>query len=94
MNASHFVLLANVAATLFMVGLIWMVQVVHYPLLDDVGEQNYVRYQQRHQSNITYVVGGALGDTHKPEPISPSLTPSDFDAVYLWDVFSFFGKTI
>ena len=37
---------------------------------------------------------GALGDTHKPEPISPSLTPSDFDAVYLWDVFSFFGKTI
>ena len=122
MNASHFVLLANVAATLFMVGLIWMVQVVHYPLLDGVGEQNYVRYQQRHQSNITYVVGGALGDTHKPamqwehlewehlgmgalgmgalgdthkpEPISPSLTPSDFDAVYLWDVFSFFGKTI
>jgi hypothetical protein len=25
-------LLANVAATLFMVGMIWFVQVVHYPL--------------------------------------------------------------
>ena len=60
MNASHFVLLANVAATLFMVGLIWMVQVVHYPLFDDVGDQNYVRYQQRHQSNITYVVGPVM----------------------------------
>ena len=60
MNASHFVLLANVAATLFMVGLIWMVQVVHYPLFDDVGDQNYVRYQQRHQSSITYVVGPVM----------------------------------
>ena len=60
MNASLFVLLANVAATLFMVGLIWMVQIVHYPLFDEVGEQNYVRYQQRHQSNITYVVGPVM----------------------------------
>ena len=60
MNASLFVLLTNVVATLFLVGLIWMVQVVHYPLFDDVGDQNYVRYQQRHQSSITYVVGPVM----------------------------------
>ena len=30
----------------------------------------------------------ALGDTHKPEPISPNLTPSDFDAVYRWPFFT------
>jgi len=57
MNWPLSILLANVFATLFMVGLIWMVQVVHYPLFDDVGQQNYVSYQQRHQTNITYVVG-------------------------------------
>ncbi len=56
MNSSHLVLLTNLVATLFMVGLIWMVQIVHYPLFDDVGEQNYLSYQQRHQSNITYIV--------------------------------------
>jgi hypothetical protein len=57
MNWSLTILLANVVSTLFLVGLIWMVQVVHYPLFDDVGEQNYVSYQQRHQTNITYIVG-------------------------------------
>ena len=34
-----------------------MVQIVHYPLFDDVGEQNYASYQQRHQTNITFIVG-------------------------------------
>ena len=49
----------------------------------------------RFEVRVGSAIGGiALGETHKPEPISPSLTPSDFDAVYLWDVFSFFGKTI
>ena len=57
MNGSLSILLANVVSTLFLVGLIWMVQVVHYPLFDDVGEQDYVSYQKRHQSNITWIVG-------------------------------------
>lgn len=60
MNLSLPLLLANMVATLFLVGLIWMVQIVHYPLFDDVGDQNYVRYHQRHQVNITYIVGPAM----------------------------------
>lgn len=60
MNWPLHILLANVATTFFMVGLIWMVQVVHYPLFDDVGEQNYTGYQQRHQANITYIVGPVM----------------------------------
>ena len=43
-----------------MVGLIWMVQIVHYPLFNDVGQENYVQYQQRHQSNITYIVAPVM----------------------------------
>ncbi len=57
MNWSLTILLSNVVSTLFLVGLIWMVQVVHYPLFDDIGKQNYVVYQKRHQNNITYIVG-------------------------------------
>ena len=60
MNWSLSILLANITSTLFLVGLIWMVQIVHYPLFDDVGEENYVSYQQRHQSNITYIVGAVM----------------------------------
>ena len=60
MNWSLTILLANIISTLFMIGLIWMVQVVHYPLFDDVGQENYLSYQQRHQSNITYIVGPVM----------------------------------
>lgn len=60
MNWSLHILIANFAATFFLVGLIWMVQIVHYPLFDDVGEQNYVRYQERHQTNISFIVGPVM----------------------------------
>ena len=56
MNWPLTILLANVVSTWFMVGLIWMVQIVHYPLFNDVGPEKYVQYQQRHQANITYIV--------------------------------------
>ena len=60
MNWSSSILIANFVSTLFMVGLIWMVQVVHYPLFDDIGKENYASYQQRHQSNITLIVGPVM----------------------------------
>ena len=39
-----------------MVGLIWLIQIVHYPLFLKVGEQNFKEYSQDHQRLITYVV--------------------------------------
>ena len=42
--STPFVLLAHAAATLFMVGLIWFVQVVHYPLFARVGPDAFVPY--------------------------------------------------
>ena len=52
--------IANFAATFFLVGLIWMVQIVHYPLFDDVGDTNYTRYQERHQNSITLIVAPVM----------------------------------
>lgn len=37
-----------------------MVQIVHYPLFDDIGELNFASYQQRHQANISYIVGPVM----------------------------------
>ncbi len=53
---SRTVLLANVAATFLMVGLIWFVQVVHYPQFALVGEEYFVRYEAAHVRATTYVV--------------------------------------
>jgi hypothetical protein len=51
------VLLAHAAATLFMVGVIWFVQVVHYPLLARVGPAEAVGYEQAHTQRTGWVVG-------------------------------------
>jgi uncharacterized membrane protein len=50
------VLLANCAATWFMVGLIWFVQLVHYPQFADVGEACFTAYHRRHKRFTTLVV--------------------------------------
>ena len=50
-------LIANLVSTWYMVGLIWMVQIVHYPLFAKVGSENFIGYQINHQSLTTLVVG-------------------------------------
>ena len=49
-------LLANLAATLFMTGLVWFVQIVHYPLYARVGNSEFVSYEKAHMKLTTYVV--------------------------------------
>ena len=40
-----------------MTGIIWFVQLVHYPLLATVGPAEFCDYTKRHQVLITWVVG-------------------------------------
>ena len=49
-------LLLHVASTLSMVGLIWFVQIVHYPLLARVGREDFAQYELDHQKLTTRVV--------------------------------------
>ena len=51
------VFLVHLGATLLMVGVIWTVQVVHYPLFAGVGADGWAAYEAAHQSRITLVVG-------------------------------------
>ena len=54
------VLLLHTASTLYMVGLIWFVQVVHYPLHGHVGTASFTQYQHLHMNWTGYVVGPAM----------------------------------
>jgi len=49
--------LIQVASTLAMTGVIWMVQLVHYPLMEWVSRPEFTEYSQRHTNYITYLVG-------------------------------------
>ena len=45
------------AVTWALVGLIWTIQMVHYPLFAQVGPEHFVAYHRRHTREITLVVG-------------------------------------
>ena len=50
------ILLACVFSTFAMTGLIWFVQIVHYPLFASVGREQFTKYEQRHAFLTTWVV--------------------------------------
>ena len=55
------VLTVALGATWAMAGVIWVIQVVHYPIFDAVergeGDTAWVRFGERHRSSISFVVG-------------------------------------
>jgi len=50
------ILAVHAAATLFMAGLIWFVQVVHYPLFARVGERAFPGYEIDHMRRTGRIV--------------------------------------
>ena len=47
----------NLASTWYMVGLIWLIQLVHYPLFNYVGSEEFIVFHDNHKILITPVVG-------------------------------------
>lgn len=52
----NWLFVVNLAATLIMVGAIWVVQLVHYPLFAQVGAPTFQMYHADHNVLITYIV--------------------------------------
>lgn len=53
-------LLANAVSTVFMVGVAWFVDVVHYPLFAAVGRSSFPAYHVLHSRRTTWVVLPAM----------------------------------
>ncbi len=53
-------LIANAASAWFLTGLIWVIQVVHYPLFAAVGRSEFAAYEASHTRLITLVVGPVM----------------------------------
>ncbi len=54
------ILLVHLLATVFITGLVWFVQVVHYPLFAAVGEEGFVAYERAHVERTGWVVAPAM----------------------------------
>lgn len=59
-SLARLVFLFHLGSTLYMVGLIWFVQIVHYPLFDSVGSQDFAEYEKRHGVWTTWAVGPSM----------------------------------
>lgn len=57
---SEFILLVHVAATFVMVGVIWFVQIVHYPLMAQVARSDFTAYEREHQRRTTFIVAPTM----------------------------------
>jgi hypothetical protein len=55
-----YIFLINFVSCVFMTGLIWCIQVVHYPLFENVGKLNFPTYHSLHSSRITLIVLPAM----------------------------------
>jgi hypothetical protein len=59
-EARVWLLLLHAAATLYMTGVIWFVQIVHYPLFSRVGQPGFSEYEREHVRRTGRVVAGPM----------------------------------
>lgn len=57
MNTTHLLTLAQACVTLLLVGLIWTMQVVHYPLFRYAEGEHFEEFHAAHAQRITWLVG-------------------------------------
>ena len=84
MEAGHAFLLVETAATVFMSGVLWTMQVLNYPLLGLVGRDAFVGYETAHNRRFALVVipgvlaavVGAIGLLISPPRQVPLWAPS------------------
>lgn len=53
-------LILHAAATLYMTGVVWFVQIVHYPLFSRVGQHGFSEYEREHVRRTGWVVTGPM----------------------------------
>jgi hypothetical protein len=51
------VLIVHMGATMGMVGVIWFVQLVHYPLFDRADRAGFTEFEHAHRNRTSFVVG-------------------------------------
>ncbi len=78
-------LVVHAAATWFMVGLIWTIQAVHYPLFRLVGEDGFTAYEAAHTARMGRLLAVPAGAEVVTAALLVRLRP---DGVPLWLVLA------
>ena len=79
-----FLLLVHLTATLVMVGIIWFVQIVHYPLFGRVGAEGFSAYSEAHSRLTGFVVGPPMLTEAATAILLPFIRPEAVPAAAAW----------
>lgn len=77
-------LLIHTASTLSLVGLIWTIQLVHYPLFAQVGRDAYPAYQAAHMRRMMLLVLPLMLTELLTATMLAFNPPSDVPAIVVW----------
>ena len=69
--SDYYLFMIHLVSTSFMVGVIWIVQLVHYPTFLFIDEQKSYDFQKFHMSRISYIV-------------MPAMTTELFSGIYIY----------
>ncbi|TVQ64261.1 MAG: hypothetical protein EA379_02150 [Phycisphaerales bacterium] len=78
------VLSVHAGATLAMMGLIWFVQIVHYPLYPKVGEEGFTEYERAHTRRTGFVVLPLMATELCAVAILCFLLPANVAPALIW----------
>ena len=70
-TSDYYLFVIHLVSTSFMVGVIWIVQLVHYPTFLFIDEQKSNDFQKFHMSRISYIV-------------MPAMTTELFSGIYIY----------
>tara|TARA_B100001250_G_scaffold398865_1_gene407628 strand:+ start:812 stop:1213 length:402 start_codon:yes stop_codon:yes gene_type:complete len=55
------ILLIHIISTSIMVGVIWTIQLVHYPSFNFINQKDYIKFQNFHMNQISLIVMPIMG---------------------------------
>ena len=83
----------HAAATWALVGLIWTIQVVHYPMFAGVGEERFKDYSREHNRRITWIVAPLMLAELVTAYLVWKHDPGFYQTAGLWMVAALWGVT-
>jgi len=82
----NLLLLVNAACAWLMTGIIWFVQIVHYPLFASTGKDAFMPYVNAHRQLTSYVVAGPMV-LEIITALALVLTAKREESLYCWIAF-------
>lgn len=77
-------LFTQLATTLMMTGIIWLVQMVYYPIFQFVGDARYREFHEAHMNWIAYVVAPLMIVEAVTAALIIFYPPPNSDSRFLW----------